>query len=409
MDLTVSLGQGEGEQLDLSSLPASSSVSTLSPQPTDRIHKEVVLGGTFDRLHTGHKVLLSTALLRCSDRVTVGVTGPELLTKKTLPELILPVRERIAGVVNFLEASDPSVARNVVEISDIYGPAITIPELRCIVGSQETEKGCVAINQRRKEIGMEELGVHLIQIIEADEKRQEEEAKVSSSTTRLRMLGTRLKPALRQWNRTTGPYLIGLTGGSASGKSSVAKRMSDLNWGVVDCDKLGHAAYTPGTAAFNAIVGEWGQAVVADDGSINRRALGPIVFADPAALARLNAIVWPEIARMARDKADSLWKEGKQVVVLDAAVLLEADWQNFCHEVWVCVVPREEAVLRIIDRDGRTREEAERRVSSQLSNAERVSWASTVLCTLWEPEVTQRQVEEAVERFQGDKQLVELC
>ena len=117
---------------------------------------------------------------------------------------------------------------------------------------------------------VEGLDVHLIHIIEADEKRQEEEAKVSSSTTRLRMLGTRLKPALRQWDRKTGPYLIGLTGGSASGKSSVAKRMFELNWGVVDCDKLGHAAYTPGTEAFNAIVEEWGQAVVADDGSINR-------------------------------------------------------------------------------------------------------------------------------------------
>ena len=79
-----------------------------------------------------------------------------------------------------------------------------------------------------------------------------------------------------------------------------------------------------------------------------RRALGPIVFSDPAALTRLNAIVWPEIAKMAREKAASLWKvpqrikniiltpsfkEGKKVVVLDAAVLLEADWQHFCHEV----------------------------------------------------------------------------
>ena len=200
----------------------------------------------------------------------MGVTGPELLTKKTLPELILPVKDRIADVLNFLEASDPSVARNVVEISDPFGPAITIPELRCIVGSQETERGCIAINQRRKEKGMEELDVHLIHIIEAEGKRQEEEAKVSSSTTRLRMLGTRLKPALRQWDKTTGPYLIGLTGGSASGKSSVAKRMSGLSWGVVDCDKLGHAAYTPGSEAFKAIVEEWGQAVVADDGSINR-------------------------------------------------------------------------------------------------------------------------------------------
>merc|ERR1719278_1055968 len=196
--------------------------------------------------------------------------------------------------------------------------------------------------------------------------------------------------------------LSGLTGGSASGKSSVAKRMSNLNWGVVDCDKLGHAAYTPGTVAYKSIVEEWGQAVVAGDGSINRRALGPIVFADPAALTRLNAIVWPEIAKMAREKADCLWKEGKQVVVLDAAVLLEAGWQNFCHEVWVCVVPREEAVIRIMDRDGRSREEAERRVASQLSNTERVSQASTVLCTMWQPEVTQRQVEEAVQRLQRE-------
>ena len=112
--------------------------------------------------------------------------------------------------------------------------------------------------------------MHLISIIEAEEKRQEEEEKVSSSTTRLRLLGTRLKPALREWDRSTGPYLIGLTGGSASGKSSVAKRLSGLSWGVVDCDKLGHAAYTPGTVAYKAIVEEWGQAVVAEDGSINR-------------------------------------------------------------------------------------------------------------------------------------------
>ena len=117
------------------------------------------------------------------------------------------------------------------------------------------------------------------------------------------------------------------------------------------------------------------------------------------------------------------FKEGKEVVVLDAAVLLEADWQHFCHEVrilsvtslfhennqvWVCVVPREEAVTRIMDRDGRSREEAERRVASQLSNAERVSQASTVLCTLWQPEVTQRQVEGAVQRLQRELSIEEI-
>ena len=80
----------------------------------------------------------------------MGVTGPELLTKKTLPELILPMKDRIDGVVDFLEASDPTVERNVVEINDIYGPAGVVPQLECIVGSLETERGCVAINKRRK-------------------------------------------------------------------------------------------------------------------------------------------------------------------------------------------------------------------------------------------------------------------
>ena len=74
----------------------------------------------------------------------------------------------------------------------------------------------------------------------------------------------------------------------------------------------------------------------------------------------------------------------------------------------MCVVPREEAVTRIMDRDGRSREEAERRVASQLSNAKRVSQASTVLCTLWQPEVTQRQVEGAVQRLQRELSIEEI-
>jgi len=362
----------------------------------------VVLGGTFDRLHAGHKVLLSSALLRCTERVTVGVTGPQLLTRKTLSELILPVEERIAGVETFLQDSDPSVAATVVQIDDPFGPAITVPELQCIVASEETERGCVAINEKRQEAGLQELGVHLIGLVEADGRRQEEEEKVSSSTTRIRLLGSRLRPALRDWAPESGPYMVGLTGGSASGKSSVARRMEGLGWGRVDCDALGHQAYLPGAPAYEAIVAEWGQGVVAEDGTINRRALGGVVFSDPKARARLEGIVWPEISRLAEEKATALWKEGRKVVVLDAAVLLEAGWEEQCHEVWVCTVPREEAVRRIVERDGKTEEEAGNRLDSQLSNAARVARAQTVLCTLWEAEVTQRQVEVAVSRLQGE-------
>ena len=97
-------------------------------------------------------------------------------------------------------------------------------------------------------------------------------------------------------------------------------------------------------------------------------------------------------------RAEELWRSGLKVIVLDAAVLLEAGWEAECHEVWVCVVPRSEAVKRIVERDKKTEEEAERRLDSQKSNEERVGVASTVISSLWDPDITREQVERAVTR-----------
>ena len=112
---------------------------------------------------------------------------------------------------------------------------------------------------------MSELDIYLIQLTQDSERQfSVEEEKISSSSGRIRLLGTRLSPGLREWIRDSGPYIIGLTGGSASGKSSVGKKLESihdfqnvlisiltmvilaLGWGVVDCDKLGHLAYSPG-------------------------------------------------------------------------------------------------------------------------------------------------------------------
>ena len=365
-----------------------------------QLYHHVVLGGTFDRLHPGHKILLSSALLRCDRRLTVGVTARDLLSKKVLPELIQPVRQRMEGVESFLTAVRPEVERNIVEIPDPFGPSIVLPELQCIVGSQETERGCQAVNARRAEAGLAQLDTVLINMAE-DAGRLEgvEEEKISSSSGRIRLLGSRLKPPLRSWQRDSGPYLVGLTGGSASGKTSVGRRLERAGWGVVDCDKLGHQAYTPGQPAYTNLVSQFGEKVLSEDGSVNRRVLGGIVFSDKEKLAQLNSIVWPEIERLALEEAHHLWTSGCPVVVLDAAVLLEAGWETSCHEVWVCVVPREEAVARIMARDGKTEEEATRRIESQLSNQARVERASTVFSTLWAPEFTQKQVEAAVGRL----------
>ena len=297
--------------------------------------------------------------------------------------------------------------KNVVMITDPFGPAIVLPELQCIVASQETEKGCVAINEKRREAGLNSLDIHLIDLAQDDNRQSSvEEEKISSSSGRMRLLGTRLRPAMRTWDREEGPYMIGLTGGSASGKSSVGRKLESMGWGVVDCDKLGHLAYSPGQPAHSRLVTEFGQEILAADGSIDRRALGSIVFTDKTKLTALNNIVWPEIARLAMEQADTLWRDqGRQVVVLDAAVLLEAGWQSQCHEVWVCVVPREEAVKRIVDRDGKTEEEAGRRLDSQMSNIARVERAATVICTLWSPEVTLSQVTRAVQRLNNELEL----
>ena len=175
---------------------------------------------------------------------------------------------------------------------------------------------------------------------------------------------------------------------------------------MVDCDKLGHTAYSPGEEAYKKVVQEFGENIVSEDGTIDRRALGSIVFSDRSKLSALNNIVWPEIARMAMSQAEEMWREeGKQVVVLDAAVLLEAGWEEQCHEVWVCTAPRDEAVLRIVERDGKTEEEAARRLGNQMSNEERVKKASTVICTLWSPEITTSQVNKAVQRLNSELQI----
>ena len=109
------------------------------------------------------------------------------------------------------------------------------------------------------------------------------EAKVSSSNARKEMLGELLRPPPPAPRPVLSrPYLIGLTGGSASGKSTMARRLKELGAGVVDCDGLGHAAYQPGTECFEKVAEAFGRdTVIGVDGEIDRAALGTIVFADP--------------------------------------------------------------------------------------------------------------------------------
>lgn len=127
-------------------------------------------------------------------------------------------------------------------------------------------------------------------------------------------------------------------------------------------------------------------------GKINRQLLGQKVFSDRSQLEVLNQTVWPEIARLAKQKVEEAKNLGHTVVILDAAVLLEAGWHEFVHEIWVCMVPKEEAVRRLIERNKVGKEDAERRLNAQMSNDMRVAHANLVFCSLWEFEETRTQV-----------------
>ncbi|XP_009986958.1 PREDICTED: bifunctional coenzyme A synthase, partial [Tauraco erythrolophus] len=187
------------------------------------------------------------------------------------------------------------------------------------------------------------------------------------------------------------PYVIGLTGGTGSGKTSIAKLLGHLGAFLIDADKLSHAVYAPGGPAYGQVVAAFGTEIVDEDGTINRKVLGAKVFGNQEQLKSLTDIVWPEVARMVKEQIEEADAQGKAVCVLDAAVLLEAGWQDMVHEVWTAIIPEEEAVRRIVARDGLSEEAARGRLQSQMTNSQRVERSQVVLCTLWEPDVTCKQ------------------
>lgn len=355
-------------------------------------YSDVVVGGTFDRLHGAHKTLLNISCLLANRRFLIGVCDQAMLKRKVLKELVQPYSLRVERLREFLQDIRPSLQVEIVPLDDPYGVSVVDPLLKCIVVSEETRKGGEAVNKKRIENGLPALVLYEIQLLKDAHHTDTEEEKISSSSLRSRLLGTLLTPPKATSHLPPLPYVIGLTGGSGSGKSSIAKRLEALGAVRIDCDKLGHEVYQPGTAAYHRVLEEFGSDLLNDDKTINRRALGRKVFGNQERLKALTKIVWPEIALLVKERINQARAEGKQVCVVDAAVLLEAGWTDMVHEIWVTVIPEEEAVSRITERDGVSTEDALRRLQSQWPNTKQVEHANVVLSTLWEPEVTQKQV-----------------
>ncbi|MGE0227307.1 MAG: dephospho-CoA kinase [Dehalococcoidia bacterium] len=189
--------------------------------------------------------------------------------------------------------------------------------------------------------------------------------------------------------------VIGLTGGIASGKSTAASLLKGYGAIVIDADRVGHRVYEPGTSGFQAVVNEFGHDLVAADGTINRQLLGGKVFGDPAQMKRLTDIVWPEIRKLAAEEiADLKRRDPSSTIVLEAAVMIEANWMDLADEVWVVTVTPEVARDRLMARNGLTDAQAQARIDSQLTNKERLAYADVKV----DNSGTLEQFEQRVER-----------
>lgn len=173
---------------------------------------------------------------------------------------------------------------------------------------------------------------------------------------------------------------IGLTGGIGSGKSTVAAILAQLGAFVVDADRVGHDVYLPGTTGWDQVVAAFGREVVAADGTIDRKVLGAIVFADPVQLGRLNAIVHPLIRDAVRDRlAAALVDRPDRPVVVEAALLVEARWYELVEEVWVVVASRERVVRRVTASRAIDAPALQARIDAQVNDEERRRVADVVI------------------------------
>ena len=167
-------------------------------------------------------------------------------------------------------------------------------------------------------------------------------------------------------------FVVGLTGGIACGKSTVARRMVELGADLIDADVIAREVVLPGTDGLRGVVQRFGREVLQADGQLNRAGLGAIVFADPGALTDLNGILHPLIEAEIHRRLEV---NSAEVAVIDAALLVEMGLNALCDLTVVVWAEPELQIARLATRNGLTETESRQRLASQMSNGERLAHA----------------------------------
>jgi dephospho-CoA kinase len=175
--------------------------------------------------------------------------------------------------------------------------------------------------------------------------------------------------------------VIGLTGTIGSGKSTIASFMQEMGANVIDTDEIGHEVYLPHSFGWQKVVEAFGQGILSPNKYVDRHKLGEIVFNDPIALERLNNIVRPLILEAITDRLNKLRRKHVKVVVMEAALLIEAGWESLADEIWVVTSPEHIIYKRLSIKRNLTSLQAKKRVEAHLPAAEQLKHATRVIDT----------------------------
>jgi dephospho-CoA kinase len=186
--------------------------------------------------------------------------------------------------------------------------------------------------------------------------------------------------------------VFGLTGNIGSGKSAVAAMLREAGIPVLDADRISKEVMTGGGRAYDAVVQAFGRGIVRDDGSIDRKRLGEIVFADPASRERLEKITHPAIFEAMKEAIAGIEREGHRAAVVEATLIHESGRKGLFEAVITVTCGRETAISRLAARDGMSRREAEARLRAQMPVDRKAGASDYVIDNSGDIESTRRQV-----------------
>ncbi|WP_332689754.1 dephospho-CoA kinase [Halalkalibacter lacteus] len=196
---------------------------------------------------------------------------------------------------------------------------------------------------------------------------------------------------------------IGLTGGIASGKSTVSKMIQSKGIPVIDADKIAREVVEPGTKALRAIIDHFGEDVVNQDGTLARKKLGSIIFEHPKEREVLNQIVHPAVRNRMNELKTQLLDEGARTIVYDIPLLFESNLFHLVEKVLLVYVDEEIQLSRLIERDQAGIEDAKQRIASQMLLRDKRSKADAVIDNSFTLEETKKQLDSILNKWSIEK------